>query len=80
MANVNRSNYSMPDRHRDKIANSNILNNLIEHAEGTKKLEPSQVTAAIALLKKVLPDLQSVALTDTTHSQPAKLIIEWDND
>jgi len=31
-------------------------------------------------LKKVLPDLQSVALTDPTHSQPAKLIIEWDND
>ena len=79
MANVNRSNYSMPDRHRDKIANSNILNNLIEHAEGKRELSSSQVTAAIALLKKVLPDLQSVAFTDPSHTEPAKLIIEWDN-
>ena len=79
MANVNRTNYRMPTAHRDKIANSNILNNLIEHAEGTKELTSSQVQAGIALLKKVLPDLQSVALTDASHTGPAKIVIGWDD-
>ena len=52
--------YQMSAEHRDKIANSNILNALIEHAEGKREMSSTQVTAGTALLRKVLPDLQSV--------------------
>jgi hypothetical protein len=58
---------SMGPTHRLKIANSNVLKYLINHAEGKKKMEPTQVTAAIALLKKVLPDLSSID-QKTEHS------------
>lgn len=50
----------MSGAHRDKIRNSNILNALIEHVEGKRDMAPSQVTAGVALLRKVLPDLTAV--------------------
>lgn len=50
----------MSDDHRQKIANSAVLQHLIEHATGQRNMSTSAVTAAIALLRKVLPDLQSV--------------------
>ena len=53
--------FRMDDSHRTKIANSQILNRLVGHVEGTVELSGTQVTAGIALLKKVLPDL--------THNQ-----------
>ena len=46
----------LTDQHRDKIAKSKILSRLIDHAEGTVDMKQTEVTAAIALLKKVLPD------------------------
>lgn len=49
--------FRMSEEHRVKIANSNILNALIEHVEGAREMSSSQVTAGIALLKKVMPDL-----------------------
>jgi hypothetical protein len=49
----------MSDDHRVKIQNSNILNALIEHIEGQREMSASQVTAGVALLRKVLPDLQT---------------------
>lgn len=52
----------MGDEHRVKIANSNILKSLIKHVEGKQDMSSSQVTAGIALLKKVMPDL-----TENTH-------------
>lgn len=52
--------FTMTDEHRQKIANSRILTCLIQHAEGTQEMSPSQVTAGLGLLKKVLPDLQAV--------------------
>lgn len=55
--------FTMPESHRVKIQNSNILNALIEHAEGRREMSASQVTAGLGLLKKVLPDLQSVELS-----------------
>jgi hypothetical protein len=51
--------FRMDDSHRVKIQNSNILNALIEHVEGKREMGASQVTAGIALLKKVMPDLTS---------------------
>jgi hypothetical protein len=50
----------LSEEHRGKIQNSNILNALIEHAEGRRDMSPSQVTAGLGLLKKSLPDLTSV--------------------
>lgn len=49
--------FRMPDEHRLKIANSNILNYLVENIEGRREMSSTQVTAGIALLKKVMPDL-----------------------
>ena len=53
----------MGAEHRLKIKNSNILKALIQHVEGDREMSSTQVTAGIALLKKVMPDL---AQTDVT--------------
>ena len=55
--------FTMSNEHRVKIQNSNILNALIEHAEGRRDMSPTQVSAALGLLKKALPDLSSVEMT-----------------
>jgi hypothetical protein len=67
--------FRMDDSHRTKIANSQILNRLIGHVEGNVEMNSTQVTAGIALLKKVMPDL--------THNQhegadggPLQIIIQ----
>ena len=49
--------YQMSNAHRDKIKNSNILNALIEHAEGKREMSSSQVTAGLGLLDRVMPKL-----------------------
>ena len=60
---------SVQDRIRQKIADAQVANTLIAHVKGSAKLEASQVTAAIALLRKVVPDLQSAEMT-IDHAQP----------
>jgi hypothetical protein len=57
--------FIMDESHRVKIQNSNILNALIEHTEGRREMSSTQVTAGIALLKKVMPDLQAIQHTGT---------------
>lgn len=42
---------------RRKIRASSILDALIEYAEGRRDMSSSQVSAALGLLKKALPDL-----------------------
>jgi len=54
--------FRMSDEHRVKIQNSNILNALIEHVDGKREMSGSQVSAGIALLKKVLPDLSQTTI------------------
>lgn len=67
--------FRMDDSHRVKIQNSNILNALIEHVEGKREMSGTQVSAGVALLKKVLPDM-----TYTQHGgddeNPIRHIIE----
>lgn len=53
--------FRMSNEHRVKIQNSNILNALIEHVEGVREMSATQVSAGVALLKKVLPDLAATA-------------------
>jgi hypothetical protein len=49
---------------RRKIQASGILDALIEYAEGRRDMSASQVSAALGLLKKALPDLSTEALSD----------------
>lgn len=49
------------ERTRDKIRASMLINRLEKCVEGKVELSGPQVTAALGLIKKVLPDLQAVA-------------------
>ncbi len=51
------------DRTRERISTSMIRNRLESFIEGKLELSPHQVTAALGLLKKVIPDLSSKELT-----------------
>ena len=59
----------MGRRHQDdvrlKIQASQLINRLSGHAVGEIEMTPTQIKAAEILLKKSLPDLQSVDLTGT---------------
>lgn len=78
--------FKIPEEHRVKIANSNILNALMEHAMGQREMSNTQVTAAIALLRKVLPDMTesksdvNVEIRSVMRMpEPAKDAIDWLN-
>ena len=61
---------------RKLIQGSRVLKRLIEHvetADGT--MNNSQVTAALGLLKKVMPDLPAMALTDN-EGGPLQVVIQ----
>lgn len=47
---------------RDKIRASQLINRLQDHVHDRVKLEATQITAALGLLRKVLPDLKAVEL------------------
>lgn len=49
---------------REKIQTSQLINRLNQYVNGEVKLEPAQVTAALGLLKKTLPDLSAIAAAD----------------
>jgi hypothetical protein len=79
--------FQMTDRHRDKIAKSNILHRLISFVNGDEgvRMAPAQVTAALGLLKKVMPDLASVENTGETQKtyvirapEPVQLASDWE--
>jgi hypothetical protein len=70
--------FVMPEEHRVKIQNSNILNALIEHATGKREMSASQVSAGLGLLKKVMPDLQAVQLDANVHNSHEEALNEID--
>ena len=55
------------DEIREKIRASQLVNRLTDHALGNleknKSMDPSQVTAALGLLKKCVPDLSRSEVT-----------------
>ncbi len=69
----------MPESHRVKIQNSNILNALIEHAEGKREMSSTQVTAGLGLLKKVMPDLASMELSGNVTLSHEDALSELDD-
>ena len=58
-----RLNPAHDERTRAKIQTSQIINRLESHVNGTVELTASQVSAALGLLKKTLPDLQATELS-----------------
>lgn len=48
---------------RAKIKTSQLINRLQDYVDSLVKLEPGQVTAALGLLKKTLPDLSHAEVT-----------------
>lgn len=70
------SQFVMPDSHRLKIANSNILRYLIEHAVGKREMSQTQAMVGIALMRKVLPDLSAIDATVTHHDGDLKGLVE----
>lgn len=53
----------LSDDHRLKIQTSQLINRLTDFVNSKIELNPAQVTAALGLLKKALPDLSTQALT-----------------
>lgn len=72
--------FSMTSEHRTKIANSQILNRLVGHVEGTVTLDATQVTAGLGLLRKVLPDLQTTTLQGDEEGGAINVNITSDDD
>jgi len=71
-----RLNRRHQDMIREKIRGSQLVNVLEKHAlseykEGEKRLDPSQIDAAKALLKKVVPDLSATELQATVDDNRA---------
>lgn len=59
---------------REKIRASQLVNALEKHVLGKKKMAATQVTAALGLLKKCVPDLASTEHTgEVTHEHVARL-------
>ncbi len=55
-----RKNLSHPDKVRERIRTTQLVRRLTKHVLGKVAMEPTQVTAALGLLKKTLPDLSAV--------------------
>ncbi len=53
----------LSDEHRLKIQTSQLINRLTNFVNGEVELTAPQVTAALGLLKKALPDLAATELT-----------------
>lgn len=68
--------YRMGTEHRDKIKNSNILSCLIEHVVGNREMTSTQVTAGLGLLKKVMPDMETLKLEGSGENGEIVQIVE----
>jgi hypothetical protein len=64
------------DTTRQKIQSSQLVNFLQDHVFNGTEVKKTQITAALGLLKKTLPDLQSIEgamdLTITKHEEALK--------
>ena len=76
-----RKNRGTPDKPwedsvRQKIKTSMLVNRLMDYVKGDVQLDSGQVTAALGLMKKTLPDLAAVQHSGDEQS-PVKMVIEW---
>ena len=63
----------MPESWREKIQASMLVNRLMAHVKGEIELTPAQVNSANILLKKVAPDLQSIAHGQDPELEPVAI-------
>jgi hypothetical protein len=71
-----RLNPAHDQKTREKIQTSQLINRLVSHAKGEAEMSATQVRAAEILLKKALPDLQSVQLSGTdADGNPSEILI-----
>ena len=64
-----RLNPKHDERTRAKIQTSQIINRLEKFVKGDVELNAAQVTAALGLLRKTLPDLSSVEMTAEVNNR-----------
>jgi hypothetical protein len=60
-------NVQLSMEHRAKIKAVAIINALQEHTLGHQPMSQTQVTAGVALLRKVIPDLMATSVTGQTE-------------
>lgn len=63
------------DEVRAKIQTSQLINRLTDHVLNDTEMSKSQVSAALGLLKKTLPDLQSVEHSGDAEN-PVRVIMD----
>jgi hypothetical protein len=56
---------------RDRIQTTKLVDRLTDHVLGKVEMQPTQVTAALGLLKKALPDLSATEFTGTVIHRDA---------
>lgn len=61
---------------RAKIQTSQLVNRLQNHVDGKVELSSTQVTVALGLLKKALPDLASTQISGD-EDKPVGISIKW---
>jgi len=71
-----RKTKSLTETWRSKIQTSMIINRLQDHINSKVELTPSQVTAALGLLKKTAPDLSSIAVGQDEQMGPIR--VTWE--
>lgn len=62
----------MPEQWRTRIQTSMLINRLQGFVKGEIALEAAQVTAALGLLKKTAPDLQTMAHGQAPDLKPVQ--------
>lgn len=65
---------------RARIRAGGIMKLLEEHIAGQREMKPSQVTAALGLLKKVVPDLASHEVTGKNGGDLIVRLVSADAD
>ncbi len=61
---------------RQRIQTSQLVNRLQSHVDGKVELSSTQVTAALGLLKKSLPDLAATQISGD-EDKPVGFVLKW---
>ena len=69
-----RDRISIDGNTRKKIQASQLINRLTDHILGKVELTSTQVTAALGLLKKTLPDLSNVTLDGSLDTRTTLIV------
>ncbi len=62
---------------REKIRASQLVNRLEDHVLGEVEMTATQVTAALGLLKKCVPDLQAMQVAGDPDGAPVSMSVTW---